>query len=568
MTDYFGFDFSEEGRNLLRMAARGDLQTALKTFQGIAYHPGADEQAALVTTLIAIRAMDVAAALAQAFFRENPDSIDAAYLHSLAEIYAGRQDSAIRVASDATKRLGQHPRLHTAIGLAMMSVESLQNAATTFQAALQQQAEPIVYAYLAEVLRLMGRTNDALGVFQRCFAEGCTDAEAYYLAGNALHDDGQIDLALQHYEKAVSLKPWYLDAHDILNKTLWEYGKRDHFLESFNSASVAMPDLLELRLRQAHYRIVAGELKQAESGLEDCLATFGPEAGTLSELATVKEQLDPAFDVLSLFKQAWELDPHNISSIKRYGQALIGKAHYGRALEVLKARKPEDQFDQECLALQAVCNSHLDGADAKRLNDYEDLVRVFDLSAPSGHASLQAFNQLLLESLQPLHRSDITPIDPTLVRGTQTQGNLFQTNSAAIKSLKESLRDCVNTYIDQMKKIGPGELRNRVTDRIDFSGARSMQLSNGGFQKDHVQATGWISCIYYVEAPEELDFAAHEGWLKFGDIPFDPGNQGPQHGIEPKPGRLVVFPSYMYHGTVPIAAGKNLTTVTVEVMPC
>lgn len=568
VANYFGFSFGEEGQELLRLAARGEYQTALDTFHSFSYRPTGAEQEAFVTTLLAIRATDVAAGVASVLFRENPDSVDTVYLHALAEIYAGREDAAIRVATDATKRLGQHPCLYTAVGLAMMSVESLQKAATTFQVALQQQAKPIVYAYLAEVLRLMGRTKDALGVFQRCFSEGCTEAEAYYLAGNAFYDDGQIDLALQHYEKAISHKPYYLDAHDVLNKVLWEHRKRDQFLESFNTASVAMPDFLELRLRQAHYRIVAGELKQAESGLEDCLATFGPEARTLSELATVKEQLDPSFDVLSLYKQAWDLNPHNTSAIKHYSQALIGKANYSHALEVLKARKPEDRFDQECLALEAVCNNHLNRTDAERLNDYEGLVQVFDLPAPSGHASLQAFNQLLLESLRPLHRSGVTPIEPTLVRGTQTQGNLFQTDSAAIKSLEESLRTLVSTYIGHVKKVSPGELRDRITERFDFTGAKSVHLSNGGFQKDRVQADGWFSAIYYVEVPEELDAVAKEGWLKFGDIAFDPGNQGPQHSIEPKPGRLAVFPSYMYHGTVPIAAGKSLTTIAVEVVPC
>ena len=29
--------------------------------------------------------------------------------------------------------------------------------------------------------------------------------------------------------------------------------------------------------------------------------------------------------------------------------------------------------------------------------------------------------------------------------------------------------------------------------------------------------------------------------------------------IEPKPGRLVLFPSTMWHGTVPFAAGERLT---------
>ncbi len=567
VTEYFGFSFGEEGQKLLRLAARGNHQTALETFQTLSYRPMGEEQVAFVTTLLAIRATDVAVGVAHTLFRENPDSVDAAYLHALAEVYAGREDAAIRIAGDATNRLGQNPRLHTVVGLAMMSVGSLQNAGSILQAALQQQAAPIVFAYLAEVLRLMGRTKDALAVFQRCFAAGCTDAEAFFLAGNTHYDDGQIDLAIQYYDKALAQKPWYMDAHDTLNKTLWEHGQRDRFLQSFDVASNAVPDLLELKLRQAHYRIMAGKLELAANELENCLTTFGPNARTLAELATVKEQLDASFDVMSLYEQAWQLDARNIGVIKRFSQALISNAQYTRAADVLNGRNAEDQFDQECLGLLAVCNSHINTAEATRVNDYEGLVQVFDLPLPEGHASLETFNQTLLEALQPMHRSDIAPIDQTLVRGTQTHGNLFQTDNTTIKSLEESLKTCIHNYVNHLKQTGPGEFRDRITDGFDFSGAWSVQLSDGGFHNDHVHTAGWISSVYYVEVPDELDAETHEGWLKFGDVPFDPENTGPHRYIEPKPGRLVLFPSYMFHGTVPIAAGKRRTTIAFDVVP-
>jgi hypothetical protein len=33
----------------------------------------------------------------------------------------------------------------------------------------------------------------------------------------------------------------------------------------------------------------------------------------------------------------------------------------------------------------------------------------------------------------------------------------------------------------------------------------------------------------------------------------------PRRIVEPGPGRLVLFPSYMWHGTIPFAAGDRLT---------
>jgi hypothetical protein len=51
-----------------------------------------------------------------------------------------------------------------------------------------------------------------------------------------------------------------------------------------------------------------------------------------------------------------------------------------------------------------------------------------------------------------------------------------------------------------------------------------------------------------------------EGWLEVGgppgglDVPVEPLRR-----IEPVPGRLALFPSYLFHGTRPFAEGERLT---------
>lgn len=564
---YFGFDFSAEGQALLRLAARGEEDAATGRFNAGTYRPIGAEYDQLMNALIAIKSYTLATTISRALYAENPSLLAHAYWRGIVDVHAGRPDEAISVAGDAVKRLGQHNSLYRVIGLAMMSVGSLNNAGSVLQNALKLRETPIALAYLAEVLRLMGRTRDALAVFERCFALGCTDAEAYYLAGNALYDAGQIDQAITRYQQAVAAKPWYLDAQDVLNKTLWEHGRHTDFLKSFETASTALPDLLFIRLRHAYFLIMAGKLADAVHLLETCLETYGPNARVYSELATAKAQLEDRFDPLPLYEKAHALDGRDIGLIKSYSRALIGKQDYARAADVLAARASNDQFDQECLAFLAACNSHIAPKEAARVNDYKELVQVFDINAPTGYASIDAFNRTLLQALQPLHRSDLAPIDQTLVHGTQTHGNLFKTDNAVIKQLEAQLNICIGRYVEHLRQTGPGEFRDRITDGFDFSGAWSVQLSDGGYHHDHVHSAGWISSVYYVEVPSDLDSDAHEGWLKFGDTAFDPNNTGPHRFVQPTQGRLVLFPSYMVHGTVPIRAGKRRTTIAFDVVP-
>lgn len=570
MAQYFGAHFSDKSQHFVNLAARGQENAAILEFQAGSFRPTAAEYKSLTTCLIDIKATELASAIAQKIYRENPRAIEAIQYAALTELYCQRPDEAIKIASEGSKFVGQNPSIHHVVGLAMMSVGSLENAGSIFQAALQMSNMPplpIAFSYLGEVLRLMGRTNDALALHTKCFQSGCTDAEAYFLAGNAHYDAGQIDTAISHYQKAITQKPYYLDAHDVLNKTLWEHGRRADFMKSFETAARELPQVIAIQLRHAYFRILAGKLAEAANQLENCLTTFGPNARVYAELANVKQQLDENFDALPLYEKAYELDATDINMLKAYGRALIGKAQYARAAEILTECKAIESSDQECLAYLATCHSHITPAEAQRVNDYKELVQVFDLKAPTGYASQADFNTALLQALQPYHRTDNAPIDQTLINGTQTHGMLFNKADSEIKVLENQLRDCIHQYIQHLQQAGPDEMKNRISGAFDFSGSWSVQLSDGGHHRDHVHSAGWISSVYYVEVPEDLDTTSHEGWLKFGDAQFDPNNTGPNRFVQPMQGRLVLFPSYMVHGTVPIQAGKRRTTIAFDVVP-
>jgi len=58
----------------------------------------------------------------------------------------------------------------------------------------------------------------------------------------------------------------------------------------------------------------------------------------------------------------------------------------------------------------------------------------------------------------------------------------------------------------------------------------------------------------------ELDRSTQEGWLELGRPPPDlQMDLDPLATIEPEAGSLVLFPSYLYHGTRPFSAGKRLS---------
>jgi hypothetical protein len=72
----------------------------------------------------------------------------------------------------------------------------------------------------------------------------------------------------------------------------------------------------------------------------------------------------------------------------------------------------------------------------------------------------------------------------------------------------------------------------------------------------------------YVSLPQRgVGDPEHAGWFTVGEPQDELGVElPPRREIEPKPGQLVLFPSWMWHGTVPFAAGERLT-VAFDVRP-
>ena len=102
-----------------------------------------------------------------------------------------------------------------------------------------------------------------------------------------------------------------------------------------------------------------------------------------------------------------------------------------------------------------------------------------------------------------------------------------------------------------------------------FSGSWSVRLVGGGRHSNHVHPLGWISsALYLALPPRHAGEPPDAGWLVLGEPPVNLGVDLPPHTrIEPKVGRLILFPSWMWHGTRPFGAGERLTVAFDVAVP-
>lgn len=80
-----------------------------------------------------------------------------------------------------------------------------------------------------------------------------------------------------------------------------------------------------------------------------------------------------------------------------------------------------------------------------------------------------------------------------------------------------------------------------------------------------------MSSAFYVALPTTLGdgvAAQQDGWIQFGQPLEDLGlDLPPRRIIRPQPGCLALFPSYMWHGTVPFTGDDPRLTIAFDMQP-
>ena len=173
----------------------------------------------------------------------------------------------------------------------------------------------------------------------------------------------------------------------------------------------------------------------------------------------------------------------------------------------------------------------------------------------------------LCDLLRSLHSVSGRYLNQSVRGGSQTDGPLFSRIEPEIRALRSLIVGAVENHVGRFESLPDShpQKKSAAGKRVRFSGSWSVRLVDGGFHSNHVHPRGWISSALYLSLPEGM--RGNEGWLTLGEPPAELGLRlEPTRLIEPKAGQLVLFPSWMFHGTRPFQEGERLT-VAFDVAP-
>lgn len=445
----------------------------------------------------------------------------------------------------------------------------LELALETLDAALLQAPDrAALHHNRAVVLHRGHRFLEALEGHQQALRLGLRSADAQYNLGNSLQCLGRGEQAISAYQSALSLQPEHALALYDLARLRWRLGHADFDTE-----------LLQLSHDRADSAVAPGihaQLLWRAERYEDAAAAFAlasqraPATAAFTDgLGRCKVRLGEMEAGLALQRQAVDRAPLDPELRTNHATSLLIARRPAEALKEAQTAYALAPLNQSALALMGLAWRALSDPLESWLNDGARFVQVCDLEPPEGWSDMAQFNAALADELRALHADREAPIDQTLRQGTQTLGDIFEQGHPLVNALKVRIAQAVDGYIASLPQDDTHPFLRRVSGAWRFADSWSSRLRTRGFHTAHVHPHGWISSAYYVAVPGSCaDPQRREGWLQFGQPDFDMGMGDMVRRCEaPQVGRLVLFPSMMWHGTSPFSQDSERLSIAFDVQP-
>lgn len=418
---------------------------------------------------------------------------------------------------------------------------------------------------LALSYRLAGQAAKAVEFYAQLDAADFESEVFFHNYGNALSDIGDHDTALEYYSKALNINPIARDT--LLNwcDLMWESGQGANMFIAYGQAikdnkatAVIYSDYLKKLLR-------TDTLDIAEEVMAQMQRQFPGHALTqLRKIALfrTKKDFSSQYDDLNIIVN----DPSIALEEKLEAiEYLLERGEYELSLTFLQYLQEKYPDDQWLLSLLHTCSRLLPTC-AHIFPKIEDYVFEFSITPPPG-LSHESFIVQLSEYLLSLHSSQEQPLEQTLHEGTQTRGNLFDLSHPLLDHVQSEYLKAVAEYRtkrEHLPELYPGFWDDGVPE---FSGSWSVALRQNGYHNYHIHPMGWLSSALYIVLPDIKD-DNNEGYFQVGvpNLAHEGLNLKPLRAIKPEVGKLVLFPSMLWHGTVPFSKKDLRLSVACDIV--
>jgi len=497
----------------------------------------------------------------------------AALSRAMAAHQAGRLDEAdgfYRSAIEADPHDAQALRLRGILarerGRLEMSGRLLARAAEVAPAEAAPLCELALTAMAADDL------DEAVRCLRRALAREPAHRRSLANLGALLQYRGHLLEAIGCHEQALAL-----DEHDVevrcnLAKALVEAGRGEEALAACDTGLRQSPFHPLLLGARGAVLCDLERFSEAVTALEGAVVRHPDDDMALVSLAYAQARLGRDAAAGEALRAALRANPASGRATADLVNLLAGGGDVEEALQLAAGFLSRHPGERHVLAAQAFAlrDAGQTGA-ADALLDFGRLLEVSEPAVPAQFGGVAAFCGRLAALVAADPSLVASPMSKATRGGLQT-GELDLGSDPALAALAGLVEDAVTSYVRRLPPpAGAASAAAAGSARVGWSlRAWGTILEEGGYQLPHIHPQGWVSGVYYLALPADMQAAGEQaGWLEFGGAPgrFRVSTPPPTVAVEPRIGRLVLFPSYFYHRTLAFRSTQRRLSIAFDVVP-
>ena len=444
------------------------------------------------------------------------------------------------------------------LGIALNVMGDLESAIVNYKQALKiNPGNADVYNNMGIAFNEMGDIEAAIDSYKQLLKVDPNHAEAHSNMGNALKNKGDLQAALDSYKQALKINPNNADAYNNMGTALKDKGDLGAAIESYKQALKIKPDHAEV-----YYNL--GVTLNVKGDLDAAIASYKQALKIKPDYADAHLNLGSTFKGLGKYKDAiYHFDFLSNQNAK------------SQVLECLYITKNYSEYDKRLHSISALDDTNIRVAavsafaahQMKKKDPYQFCKNPLDFLLTKNLSEYDAHFSVFLNDI--MKESDGYPLvweSRTTKFGFQGTGNLFENPSKNILYLKNIIQQAVNDYYDKFK-FESNVLIESWPKNYKLIGWYNRLLKNG-YQTAHIHANGWISGVIYLKTIEPS--INDEGAIEFGlhgyDLPIT-DNDYPRQLYRPKSGDIVLFPSSLFHRTIPFTTNSERHVIVFDLNP-
>lgn len=418
-----------------------------------------------------------------------------------------------------------------------------------------------------------GRLDEALAQARRLMALVPARADLHAFAGMVALKAGDPAAAAAHFAAAVERRPDYPEAHHNLGRARRALGDLAGAIQCFRNVAALRPDLASAHGHLADALAAAGELAGAAEAYRRALALAPAVAEARRNFGMALQRLGRLDEAEGAFARAIETKPDWPLPYANLVVLLLQQGRAGEAVEICDRWTARMPGCVQAVALTCIALNEAGAVERHRaLLDFDRFVQVRDWGAPPGYDSLAAFNRALVAHVLAHPTLGVPPRDDP----TYHHPNLAITQELldGAPGPMAALETMIRAAIDDYRRTVPRAPRHIFLENWPARwqlATWATKLEGEGNLDPHIHLEGYLGGAYYPELPAIVsDAAAGEaGWFELGGALAEVPVRAPRavRRVQPKEGRMILFPGYFSHATVPFKSPQRRISIAFDMKP-